>query len=183
MNMYLCLLRGINVSGQKIIKMAHLRELLEIEGFVNVRTYIQSGNILLESEQFSKDELNKVIENFILKEYGWEVPCLVLNLEDLKEILANNPFPEQTALKANQPYVCIPQQELSKELLYSLDAVHFEGEYFKARKKAIYLYSTLAINKSKLSNHLFEKKLNMSCTTRNWRTLTKLYSMMDVTLK
>ena len=171
---YLCFLRGINVSGHKIIKMAELRELLNSAGYKNVKTYIQSGNIILDSAITTIEEQSLAIELLLQEKYGWDIPCVVLDTEGLNRIVKNNPFKNISKEKATLPYVCIPKRDLSKNDLEVLKEVHFEGEYFNVTKNAIYLYSTLEINKSKMSNNFFEKKLSISCTTRNWRTLNKL---------
>ena len=171
---YLCFLRGINVSGHKINKMAELRELLNSVGYKNVKTYIQSGNIILDSVIQTKEEQSAAIELLLQEKYGWEIPCIVLDTEDLSRIVDHNPYKNISKEKATLPYVCLPKRALSKKDVDGLKAVHFEGEYFNVTKNAIYLYSTLELNKSKLSNNFFEKKLTISCTTRNWRTLNKL---------
>ena len=173
------MLRGINVSGHKIIKMADLRILLSNNGLENVNTYIQSGNILFYSEIQTKAEISIFIENLLLKEYGWEIPSLILEQKDLEQIILNNPYPKITETSTNKPYICIPKTSLTKKEIEVLSELNYEGEYFTVTQQGIYLYCTKEINKCKLSNNVIEKKLGISCSTRNWRTLLKLQSLFN----
>lgn len=176
---YLCLLRGINVSGHKVIKMADLRILLTKSGLENVKTYIQSGNILFTSEIETKEGVSTYIEKLLLKEYGWEIPSLVLEQKDLDKIILSNPYPKLTETTTNMPYVCIPQKRLNKTKVELLNELNFEREYFTVTENGIYLYCTKEINKCKLSNNYIESKLGIYCSTRNWRTLLKLQSLFS----
>ncbi|WP_374707795.1 DUF1697 domain-containing protein [Flavobacterium sp. J372] len=87
MNTYLALLRGINVSGKKIIKMEALRTLFEAAGFTDVKTYIQSGNVIFKAKSSSKQEVASQIEKMILAEYGFDVTVLFLIHSKLKKLL------------------------------------------------------------------------------------------------
>ena len=84
---YIAMLRGINVSGQKKIKMANLKAHLEDIGFRNVQTYIQSGNVVFEYPDSSQKAIESQISEKLLKEYGWDVPVLVRNSREFEYIL------------------------------------------------------------------------------------------------
>jgi uncharacterized protein (DUF1697 family) len=176
---YLCLLRGINVSGKNIIKMSDLRSILEMDGYCNVNTYIQSGNIILCASNQSRQKVGRNIEALIKKHYGWDVPCICLTTDILKSILDNNPFPHLVNESKNKPYVCIPSRELTKMDQSKLQELVFIDENFIASNLAIYLNHKTLSYKSKMFNSKFEKQLDISCTTRNWRTLNKTYTMMS----
>src|SRR6218665_3055571 len=94
MSIYLALLRGINVSGKKIIKMEDLRKLMGDAGYTNVKTYIQSGNIVFESAEKSKDKLAKAIETLIEKHFGFDVTVFVTDKTAIEAAIDNNPFTE-----------------------------------------------------------------------------------------
>lgn len=93
---------------------------------------------------------------------------------ELEKLILNNPYPNISKTTLNKPYMCIPKKELTKSQIEVLKDIHFENEFFKPTKTGIYLYSSKEANKCKLSNNFFEKKLGISCSTRNWRTLLKL---------
>lgn len=156
--------------------MLELRKILTVH-FHKVQTYIQSGNIIVTSKLNSKVEIAEITKNEIFQNYGWEVPTLVLKPSELQSILLQNPYKSVSKEDARLPYVCIPQKKLHESDRSKLEELNYTDEYFTATTNAIYLYSNKAANKTKLSNNLLEKKLNTRCTTRNWRTLNKLYEM------
>ena len=86
------MLRGINVSGQKKIKMIELRSLLEQEGFFNVTTYIQSGNIVMDSDLIYCDAVSQSVHRMIEREYGWDVSVITKEPSQMVEIINQNPF-------------------------------------------------------------------------------------------
>ena len=92
MKTYIALLRGINVSGQKKIKMVDLKVLLEGMGFMNVQTYIQSGNIVFKTKSDGCSAFAKAIQEKIKSTYNFEVPVFVMKGSKLKEIWDNCPF-------------------------------------------------------------------------------------------
>lgn len=174
MKSYICLLRGINVSGQKIIKMAELRNQLESYGLKKVKTYIQSGNLFFEDSTMPLEAMSGKIQNILRERYGWEIPCISLTEQILDEVLNNNPYPKLVESTKNMPYVCIPQRALLQDDFELLKTLCFDGEEFKATKHAIYLHHKTPSHKSKMTNNIFEKQLGIPCTTRNWRTLNKI---------
>lgn len=92
MTTYIALLRGINVGGNKIIKMLDLKALFQSLGFANVRTYIQSGNVVFESDEGSVSLLRGVIERQIHEVFGFEVSVIIRTLAEMENVIANDPF-------------------------------------------------------------------------------------------
>ena len=85
-------MRGINVSGQKIIRMENLRATFEALGFRRVRSYVQSGNVIFEAMKSSPDNLSKLIREKILSEYGFSVPVVLRTADEMKKVIGGNPF-------------------------------------------------------------------------------------------
>jgi uncharacterized protein (DUF1697 family) len=178
---YLALLRGINVSGKKIIKMEDFRNLMESVGYGNVKTYIQSGNVIFESDGTSKIKIAASIEALIEGHYGFDVTVFVLDLKDIEKAIDNNPFVSQRQPEgagSKKLYVTFLSGSPSPEKMQSLreapighDLIEVVGDvlYFKLETKA---------SESKLSNNLIESRLKLKATTRNWNTTLKLYDMM-----
>ena len=92
MKKFIALLRGINVSGQKIIKMSELKLLFEEMGFQDVQTYIQSGNVIFSSKEKSGEKLEAKISSGIKNKFGFDVKVIVVNPEEIEYVLKNNPF-------------------------------------------------------------------------------------------
>src|SRR3989442_7413643 len=89
---YVAMFRGINVAGHKIIRMQDLRASFEALGFRRVRTYVQSGNVIFESEKASLKNLSKAIEEKILSKFGFSVKLVLRTSSEMKQVVGDNPF-------------------------------------------------------------------------------------------
>lgn len=171
MKTYIVLLRGINVSGKNKIPMAELRELLSNFGFKNVKTYIQSGNIVLDSEE-TKSKVCKKIKKSISLRYDYDVPVLVRTIKEWKKAIDNNPYLERQEQK--KMYFTF-LKNIPKETLIEVHKA--PGDEFTIIGDVVYLYCEGGYGNTKLSNNLFEKKLKTKATTRNYNTTIKLLTL------
>lgn len=175
MQTYIALLRGINVSGQKKIKMAELRAHLADWGFKEVQTYIQSGNIIVQDAEKDPLKIGERIHEGIQNVYGFDVPVMVVLPEDIDQVLAHNPF-----LSDHDPkrlYVTFLSGAPSSAHLDELAEVDYSPEAYALLHKHIYFFSPSGYGRAKMNNNFFEKKLKVKATTRNWRTVNKLKEM------
>lgn len=176
MKTYIALLRGINVSGQKMIKMAELKTHFEALNFHEVQTYIQSGNVVFKSADTMPTSLEHSISEMIRKVYGFEVAVLVRRPEDLRHILDNNPFlqrgedPERLYVTFLATSPTTAQVEKLKEYDYSPEAYALDGT-------TLYFFAPNGYGRAKMNNNFFESKLKVACTTRNWKTVQVLLDM------
>ena len=177
MHTYISILRGINVSGQKKIKMADLQKLFESLGFENVATYIQSGNVVFNSKESAENIVQRVEEK-ILDQYGWEVPVIVRDKDELKKILESNPFIKE-GNDDDKLYVTFLGQKPTTESLKKLDEVDYSPEEFVLVGIDIYFYAPNGYGHAKMNNNFFENKLKITATTRNWKTVNKLVEIAD----
>lgn len=168
------MLRGINVSGQKKIRMADLKKLYEELKLKEVITYIQSGNVIFKTAEKNTDEkIAALIEKAIQKKYGFEVPVIVRSAAEMNDAIKNNPFIKNK----NEPeriYISFLSEIPSEDLVAAIQKTDFSPERFMISGKEIYLHVPNGYGNSKLSNNFFEKKLNVKATTRNWNTVNKL---------
>ncbi|WP_437396557.1 DUF1697 domain-containing protein [Flagellimonas lutimaris] len=172
---FIALLRGINVSGQKKIKMAELRIVLEDAGLKNVQTYIQSGNIVFDSDETGKEKLQDIITKAIQRDFGFDVPTLVIQEKDIGQILEANPFANEG--EENKMYYALLKNPPEKELVKQFEQLHFENEDFHITDTCVHLLCKNGYGKAKLNNNLVEKKLKVEATTRNQKTMKKLLEM------
>jgi uncharacterized protein (DUF1697 family) len=179
MQTYIALLRGINVSGHKLIKMETLRKVLEELNFKNISTYIQSGNILFQSDEKSIPKLEKQIIDLIYKHFSFDVPVTIVTPADLKKIVKDNPYAERKLEDPAQPYVSFLSEVPSAEKLEILKAIDFKGDNFINIDKALYINYVNFAGNSKLSNAIIESKLKLSSTARNWKTVLKLIELAE----
>ena len=174
-NKYIALLRGINVSGQKKILMADLRELLS--DYNDVKTYIQSGNIIFESDAKNVNELEQYIKDKIYKKYGFEVPVIVKTFDEWEQAFNNNPFLSDTSIDIKQLYVTFLSEIPSEENIEIMNQIDFSPDEFIIQNNLIYSRYPNGSGRSKMTNNNFEKKLKVSATSRNWNTVTKLLAL------
>ena len=176
---YISILRGINVSGQKMIKMDALREIYEGLNFKNVTTYIQSGNVIFQFKKSENSDLEKIISGQILKKIGFEVPVIVVKLDEFKIITGSNPFLGDKTKDTSYLHVTflssVPEQ-INYEII---DKVKLSGEELVLINRAVYLYCPNGYGKTKLSNTFLEKKLKTGATTRNWKTTIGLLNIAE----
>jgi uncharacterized protein (DUF1697 family) len=179
MKTYIALLRGINVSGHKIIKMETLRKVLEELDFQNISTYIQSGNILFQSAERSIPKLEKQITDLIFKYFSFDVPVTVVTPNHLKKIVAENPYAKHQVEDPAQPYVSFLSEIPATDKLDLLKSVDFKGDNFINIGKTLYIQYVNSAGDSKLSNAVIESKLKLRSTARNWKTVHKLIALAD----
>lgn len=178
MNTYITLLRGINVSGQKLIKMADLRTLLKTLNFQNVDTYIQSGNIIFKSEGFTTEQLKAIIEKKIESNYSFHVPAFVFELSEFINLSQTiNIVPD--TFNHELLYFVFLSVEPGIELIKSIESFNNENEQFWENKQIIYLLGTKGYGRAKMNTNFFEKKLKVDATARNWNTVNKLIVMAE----
>ena len=178
MNKYISLLRGINVSGQKKIKMLDLKSLYESLGFMDVLTYIQSGNVIFNSDLSDKLELIAKLEKAIQTRYDFHVPVQICTLNDLHDVLTRLPFKNLNAeVDGAKVYISFLSETPAAEKASSLQAYVMAPEKLVVNDQIVYLYCPNGYGRTKLSNTFIEKKLGVAATTRNLRTVHKLSAL------
>jgi uncharacterized protein (DUF1697 family) len=176
MTKFIALLRGINVSGQKQIKMPDLKSLFEESGFQNFETYIQSGNVIFTSKEKLPEKLEQKISLAIKRKFGFDVQIIVLTPEEIEYVLNNNPFIKKKK-QSEKLYVTFLAKSPSNENINKLNAIDYSPEEYIIDGRYIYLFVPNGYGKAKLNNNFFESKLNVSATTRNWKTVNKMFEL------
>jgi uncharacterized protein (DUF1697 family) len=177
MTTHLALLRGINVSGHKMINMVALKKALEAIGFHNVVTYIQSGNVFVDTEEESPSKVGFLIKQEIFKEFGHDVPVIVIGKEDLQACLDRNEFLNEEGVDLKKLYVSFISSELPSNMITQLNLKFIKPDEIQLDGKRIYLKYDISPAKTKLDNKWIEKSMNVVSTTRNWNTVNKLLEM------
>jgi len=172
---YIAFLRGINVSGQKIIKMENLREMFSSFGLKNVTTYIQSGNVLFETAKTNAQTLTKKIESGLQKAFGYDVTVILRTVDEVAEIVKLNPF------KNIQPdadvglYVTFIAEELNPKPKLPLFSKQKDVEIIGMNNcDAFCLALPVKNGRYGFPNVFIEKEFRVLATTRNWTTVRKV---------
>ena len=176
METYIALLRGINVSGQKLIKMEQLRKVVGELPISNISTYIQSGNVIFDSSIDNFFQLEQLIASKILHHFGFEVTVIVTNLAELQDIVQQNPY-SQAEVDSVQPYIVLLSQLPNPDAVSTLSAVDFGNDQWMLKGRTLYIFYAEGAGKTKLSNAVIERKLKVKATARNWKTVQKLIGL------
>ncbi len=177
MESYIAFLRGINVAGQKKMPMAEVRKMMADAKFGDVKTYIQSGNIVFKNEINATEKLEELIHAAIEKTFGFDVPVLVKSVSEIKEILNHNPFDNPQDLEENRIYFVLLQNTPNKKLVKAFEETEYPNEKFSVSDNCVYLCCKIGYGKAKLNNNVIEHKLQVNTTTRNYRTMNKLLEL------
>ncbi len=178
-NTYIVLLRGVMPTGKNKVPMARLRGILVEAGYMNVRTYIQSGNALVDT-QLSAQQVEEHVHRLIKEQIGADLTVIVRTREQLQKVLDENPFTNGYDLSRVffVQFAKLPPQIKAEELM----AQDFGEEKLVVTETAGYMYIPGNAARSKLSNAMLEKKLGVSATTRNFNTLKKVVELGRIEL-
>ncbi|GAB4253275.1 MAG: DUF1697 domain-containing protein [Vicingaceae bacterium] len=172
MKTYVAFLRGINVAGQKKIKMTDLKNAVRSLGVDNVFTYIQSGNVVFDAEIKNLDDFTISIEERLHEIFNEQIKVLLIEDVNLEKILQNHPMAFKGENK--KTYYTMLFSSPSKEALESLSKEAYSKEQLSIGNKVIYGFFTNGYGKAKYNNNYIEKKLKVLATTRNFNTLNNI---------
>ncbi|WP_397447756.1 DUF1697 domain-containing protein [Polaribacter sp. R77954] len=172
MNRKIGILRGINVGGKRKILMADLKSMCEELGLKKVTTYIQSGNLVFNSDK-PNSELENNLEKAITEKYGFDVPIIVRTQKELENSINNNTFFEKD-VDIKQLHLTFLKEKPSKENIEKALTFNYKSDKFKIDNKDAFIFCAGKYHESKLTNNFFEKQLKVGATTRNWKTVMKL---------
>lgn len=175
MNTYVILLRGINVGGKNILKMKDLVDLLEELGAKQVKTYIQSGNVVLQSME-ETTQLSEKISQTIQLRFGFAPQVLLLSQAEFEIAIRNNPFSQAESLPKTL-HLGFLANEPENPNLNELEQLKSSGEEFLLKGKVFYLHAPAGIGRSKLTDKI-EKHLGVPMTMRNWNTVLKISQLI-----
>jgi len=171
---YVALLRGINVGAHRRISMADLRSLFDELGCAEARTYLQSGNVVFESNR-SASRLAPALERAIADRLAPDVSVLLRAKSELTKVTDANPF---AAHEQSKLHVTFLAKRPTRGRAAALDPTAGAPDEFRLLGRELYLYYPGGYGRSKLSNAYFEKALGVAATTRNWKTVTALAELL-----
>ncbi|WP_073500577.1 DUF1697 domain-containing protein [Actinacidiphila paucisporea] len=170
---YVALLRGINVGGRARVPMQTLRELLAAIGGTGIRTHLQSGNAVFTHEDTDPQALAAALQQALADELGLTITCMVRTAEDLRRVVAANPF-DMTGVDGSRFLVVFLAGPVPLDRLAAIDREAYAPDEIRPGEREIYAYFPDSIRDSKLAARLTDRGLGMPATNRNWNTVTKL---------
>jgi uncharacterized protein (DUF1697 family) len=174
---YVALLRGINLGGHKIVKMEQLRQAFADLGFEDVKSYIQSGNVVFKAPLRPCESLAKQIEEKVQQQFGFPVLVVVKTADEIGEVIKNNPLLKEEGIDPSKLHVTFLSCAPEKSAFKTLDALAAAPDQFRCSSQAIYIHCPNGYHETKLGNNLLGKMLKVGTTTRNWKTVNQLYAM------
>jgi uncharacterized protein (DUF1697 family) len=171
------LLRGINLGPNRRVPMAELRELLAGAGFDDVRTYVQSGNVVVSSDE-PPVELERRVERLLAERFGFEVAVLARTRQELAAVVDRNPLAD-VATEPKRYQVSFLDAELPDGVAEQLAAAAAPAERFVCNGRELYAWHPEGVARSKLWNQLAGSGLGVKATARNWKTVETLLGMAD----
>ena len=169
MKTYVVLFRGINVGGKNILPMKELSAVLAENKYEDIKTYIQSGNVVFSSSKSAK-ELEQHISNLIKTNYGFDVPVMLRSQKEWKDVFECNPYLlKDNSIPIDQLYVTFLGETPVKERLAEITEISFPNDDFKIIGTTVYILLGKKYSDTKLTNSFFESKLKVAATSRNWK--------------
>jgi uncharacterized protein (DUF1697 family) len=181
MTIFISLLRGINVRGQRRVPMQELARMYESLGFTGVRTYLQSGNVLFDSQGTEPGQLSALIGERIAQVFGFQVKIILWDSDDFRRIIRSNPFLRDN-VDAGTLHVTFLSDISPETITEFLRSGENGVDRYILAGKEVFLSCPDEYGKTKFSNAFFEKMLDTVGTTRNWKTVTTLAEMADTAL-
>ncbi len=173
---YVALLRGINVNGQRMIRMEDLRTLVAEIGCTQVRTLLQSGNVLLRSAEVAPTELAGAIERALAERLGLDVAVFVLTVRELAELVEANPLAGE-GVEPRSLYVTVLPRAPDPQRLEPLMARDWSPDRLALVGRCAYVHCPNGYHGTKLTNTLLESRLGAPATTRSWNTMLRLVQL------
>jgi len=177
MPIYISMLRGINVGGNRRIKMDRLRASFEELRFEQVKTYIQSGNVVFKSGKLSAAALSTRIEERILADFGFSVSVISRTADQITNTIKNNPFLNQAGIDPEKLHVAFLSEPPAPSALNKLAKLTLKPDQSHCLGRELYLYFPNGVSGSSLWKHPLDGVLSVVTTTRNWKTVNSLDRM------
>lgn len=172
---YIALLRGINVGGNRKILMVNLKNMFESLHFKNIITYIQSGNVIFESNQPENQiDLQNRLEESIKNEFSFDVPVIIRSVEEWNSIILNTPF---QLSDTDRLHITFLENSPSPTDVKELQAFTHPTDQWVIKENNAYVFCAKKYSDTKFTNEFFSKKLKTRTTTRNWKTILKLQEL------
>jgi len=172
------LLRGINVGGKNKLPMADLAAMFREAGCDDVRTYIQSGNVVFRAGPELAGDIPSLISASIMDRFGYQIPVIIRTASEFADIVQANPFAKVGA-EANKLHVMFLADLPDPAHVEALDPNRSPGDKFAVLGREVFLHCPNGVARSKLTNAYFDSSLSTTSTSRNWRTVGKLLEMIN----
>jgi uncharacterized protein (DUF1697 family) len=179
MREWVCLLRAINLGARNKVGMPRLRKALDSAGFENVRTYVQSGNVVLSSGHRAAAEVAAAVRSVVQEEFGLDTPVLARTPEAVRDIVAWCPFPDDAATRPTAVQVVHFDTEPAATRVAATLAEDWSPDRLAIREWEACVMYAATMHVSRLQHATLLKRLGVGGTARNWRTMVAIADLLS----
>lgn len=177
-NKYAVFLRGVNVGGNVKISMTDLKKVLADNGFSNVQTYINSGNVIVESDSGRKP-IQQQINSLIKGRFDLDIAMIIKSLSELTEIIHSDPYDREREITDSRKILMLLSDAIDPDKMATLKSEFPLKENYYLFNDVIYIYYHEGSGTSRFTVNLIERKFNITATARNWKTIVKMTGLMS----
>ena len=180
MAIMIAFLRGVNMTGHNMIKMADLAALFRKLGYKDAETYIQSGNVIFTNiGNQAGNEIELLIERAIKKQFGHTISVMIRTSEELKKVLKVNPFVQSEDIDQTKHSALFLKETPDKAQTDRIAGIDYPPDRFTISGSEIFIWCPNGFGKTKLYTNFFENKMKVTGTARNWKTIRTLVEIAD----
>lgn len=177
MTTYIALLRGVNVGGNRLVAMADLRAWMDALGFTDVRSLLQSGNLVFRGRAKTPAQIERLLETEAAARLALRTDFFVRTAAEWREVMAENPFPEAAERAPGHLVVVSLKDTVKAAQVAALEAAIVGPELVRAAGRHVYIVYPGGIGPSRLSGAIIDRALGARGTARNWNTVRKLLAL------
>lgn len=180
MQTYISFLRGVNMTGHNSIKMTDLSLLYKKLGFRENHTYIQSGNVIFKADEaVSENETAQKIESGIFRKFGYTVPAMIRNIEEMKSLFKTNPYLSAPDFDPSKMAVIFLHEEVTDSQKEKMRNISYPPDKYQIAGREIFIYCPNGFGRTRLYTNYFENKMKVTGTARNWKTIITIFSLAE----
>ena len=168
------------MTGHNSMKMAALSDLYTKIGFRENKTYIQSGNVIFKAEeQADKKAIGAKIEQEILKTFGYDIPVIIRDIDEIKQLASSNPYILMPDFEPSKMAVIFLLNPATKAGIDKMKDISYPPDQYSISDREIFVYCPNGFGRTKLYTNFFESKMGVIGTARNWKTVSTLLTMAE----
>jgi len=177
---YISFLRGVNMTGHNSIKMADLSSMFQKMGFADAMTFIQSGNVIFSAiDDSPAREIGSNIEKAILDRFNYKVPAMIRTVEEIRNLFPANPFLTEQNFEPSKMAVIFLHEKTTETQIQKVIDIDYPPDKFKIVGSEIFIFCPNGFGRTKLYTNFFEKKMGITGTARNWKTITTILDLAE----
>lgn len=177
-HLYFAFLRAVNMAGHNSMRTTELSEMLAETGFPDAKIFIQSGNVVLRSNN-TPSRLAMTLHEAIMKKFGYDIAVIVRDMTELEGLKKRNPYLEEELFDPAKMAVLFLDKSPETEFLNRIKEINYPPDKFNVDSDEIFLFCPTGFGRSKLNTNFFEKKLGVKATARNWKTILSLLEIAE----